>query len=76
VMGLRHGIFCTGCCWFLMALLFVAGVMNMWWVGLIAALVLIEKVLPKGPIVARAIGILCLLWSGWFFWQAAGFVRP
>ncbi len=43
LMGLRHGGVCTGCCWVLMALLFVAGVMNLLWVGLIAIFVLAEK---------------------------------
>jgi predicted metal-binding membrane protein len=62
-MGLRHGLYCTGCCWFLMALLFVAGVMNMWWVAIIAAFVLLEKILPKGPLVGKATGILLAGWG-------------
>ena len=57
-MGLSHGSFCLGCCWMLMILLFVAGVMNLWWVGAISALVLLEKVLPAGPAIARAAGVL------------------
>jgi predicted metal-binding membrane protein len=56
VMGLRHGMFCTGCCWFLMALLFVAGVMNLLWVAALTAFVLIEKVVPRGEIVGRVAG--------------------
>jgi predicted metal-binding membrane protein len=47
-MGLRLGGYCLGCCWILMALLFVAGVMNLLWIAAIAAFVLIEKVLPAG----------------------------
>jgi predicted metal-binding membrane protein len=47
-LGLRLGVYCLGCCWILMALLFVAGVMNLLWIAAIAALVLIEKALPKG----------------------------
>lgn len=43
VMGLRHGLFCLGCCWMLMALLFVGGVMNLAWVGVLAGFVLLEK---------------------------------
>ena len=43
IMGLRHGMYCVGC-WFLMALLFVAGVMNLLWVAAIAAFVLVEIV--------------------------------
>jgi predicted metal-binding membrane protein len=52
-MGLRHGMACIGCCWLLMALLFVAGVMNLLWVAFIAAYVFVEKVLPWGRSVAR-----------------------
>src|SRR5262245_35383015 len=47
VMGMKHGAFCAGCCWMLMALLFVAGVMNMVWVAAITILVLLEKVAPQ-----------------------------
>ena len=42
-MGLVHGAYCLGCCWFLMALLFFGGVMNLWWIGGLAACVLLEK---------------------------------
>jgi len=65
VMGLKHGAFCTGCCWFLMMLLFVAGVMNIWWVAAITAFVLIEKVAPKGLWVGRVAGVLLIGWGGW-----------
>ncbi|HKE25948.1 MAG TPA: DUF2182 domain-containing protein [Bryobacteraceae bacterium] len=64
-MGLRHGTYCVGCCWLLMSLLFIAGVMNLWWVAAIAAFVLIEKVTPFGPWVARATGMLLIAWGGW-----------
>jgi len=61
IMGLRHGMYCVGCCWFLMALLFVAGVMNLLWVAAIAAFVLVEKVVPRGDLVGRvAVGVLVL----------------
>jgi predicted metal-binding membrane protein len=56
IMGLRHGMYCTGCCWSLMVLLFVAGVMNLLWVATITAFVLIEKVIPKGDLVGRMAG--------------------
>lgn len=65
VMGLRHGMYCLGCCWTLMALLFVAGVMNLVWVALIAALVLVEKVVPRGQWVGRAAGLLLLGLGAW-----------
>jgi len=56
-MGLEHGAFCTGCCWMLMALLFVAGVMNLAWVAAISVLVLIEKAAPFGRAIAFASGV-------------------
>ena len=56
IMGLRHGLYCTGCCWSLMALLFVAGVMNLLWVATITAFVLVEKVVPRGDLVGRIAG--------------------
>ena len=56
IMGLRHGAYCVGCCWALMALLFVAGVMNLLWVAAIAAFVLVEKVVPGGQHIGRAAG--------------------
>jgi predicted metal-binding membrane protein len=69
IMGLNHGAYCVGCCWFLMGLLFVAGVMNLLWVAVIAAFVLIEKVAPRGQWVSRAAGLLLV---GWGVWMAAG----
>jgi predicted metal-binding membrane protein len=61
IMGLKHGSYCTGCCWFLMALLFVAGVMNLLWVAVITAFVLVEKAVPRGDLVGRIAGvILCI----------------
>jgi predicted metal-binding membrane protein len=57
VMGLRHGLFCLGCCWALMSLLFVAGVMNLLWVAVIALAVLAEKVLPNGDGIGRLAGV-------------------
>ncbi len=59
-MGLEHGAFCVGCCWALMLLLLVAGVMDLLWVALIAGLVLIEKALPFGVASARLAGVALL----------------
>jgi len=59
-MGLYHGAYCVGCCWFIMALLFVGGVMNLIWVVAIAAFVLAEKVLPFGVRVSQAAGGLAI----------------
>jgi predicted metal-binding membrane protein len=60
LMGLRHGAYCVGCCWVLMALLFVGGVMNVLWIALLALLVLLEKLVPFGRWIARAAGVACL----------------
>ena len=56
-MGFRHGSYCVGCCWALMALLFVAGVMNLLWVAAIALFVLAEKVVPNGRLMGRITGV-------------------
>ncbi|PKB81082.1 MAG: hypothetical protein BZY88_07150 [SAR202 cluster bacterium Io17-Chloro-G9] len=63
-MGLKHGVYCLGCCWILMALLFVLGVMNVVWIAALAAFVLVEKVAPKGQMVSRAAGLLLMAWGG------------
>lgn len=63
-MGLRHGIFCLGCCWAVMALLFVGGVMNLFWIAALALFVLLEKVVPAGRLLGRAGGIGLILWGG------------
>lgn len=60
-MGLRHGAFCTGCCWMLMALLFVGGIMDLMVIAAVAILVLLEKLLPGGRFFARGVGILAIL---------------
>ena len=62
-LGLQHGLFCIGCCWVLMALLFAAGVMNLGWVAAIGALVLVEKLLKHGPVVGRVAGVVFVLWG-------------
>jgi predicted metal-binding membrane protein len=64
-MGFRHGSYCVGCCWALMALLFVAGVMNLFWVVVIAAFVLAEKVAPHGRLVGRISGAVLVGWGLW-----------
>ena len=62
-MGLEHGAFCLGCCWMLMGLLFVLGVMNLVWVAALAAFVLAEKALPKAAWFTRATGIALAAWG-------------
>jgi predicted metal-binding membrane protein len=61
-IGVRHGLFCLGCCWMLTALLFVGGVMNVAWIGVIALFVLLEKTVPWCARTGRASGLL-LLWG-------------
>jgi predicted metal-binding membrane protein len=62
-MGTQHGLFCLGCCWMLMALLFVGGLMNLAWIGAIAALVLLEKTIPRGGQMSRVVGALLVAWG-------------
>ena len=62
-MGIEHGYYCLGCCWILMALLFVGGVMNLLWVAAITIFVLLEKAAPYGQLVGRACGV-CLVLAG------------
>ena len=61
--GVRHGLFCLGCCWMLMALLFVGGLMSLAWVGAIALFVLVEKTVPWGDRMSRFSGVLLILWG-------------
>jgi predicted metal-binding membrane protein len=63
-MGVTHGLHCLGCCWILMLLLFVGGVMNLLWVAALAIVVLIEKLTP-GPWIGRAGGVLLALYGVW-----------
>jgi predicted metal-binding membrane protein len=70
VMGIRHGSFCVGCCWALMALLFVGGVMNLLWIALLAGAVLIEKVVPSGATVAKATGLVMGVGGLWLLLSA------
>ena len=60
-MGLHHGAFCLGCCWVLMALLFLGGVMNLLWVALITLFILLEKVIPLGAEGGRVAGVAMIL---------------
>jgi predicted metal-binding membrane protein len=60
IMGIKHGAHCLGCCWMLMGLLFVFGAMNLVWIALLSILVLLEKVVPFGHILARASGVAML----------------
>jgi len=62
-MGLTHGGYCLGCCWFLMALLFVGGVMNLYWIIGLTIYVWIEKILPGGVLISRLMGVFLAIWG-------------
>jgi predicted metal-binding membrane protein len=64
-MGFDHGAFCIGCCWALMALLFVVGVMNLLWVAAIAAFVLVEKLMRQGRRLGQLGGAVLVVWGAW-----------
>jgi predicted metal-binding membrane protein len=70
-MGFKHGVHCTGCCWVLMALLFVAGVMNLWWIAAISTLVLVEKLSSSGGKIGRLAGVGFFAWGCWLMTNAA-----
>ena len=65
IMGLKNGNFCVVCCWALMSLMFVVGVMSLLWMAIIAAFVLVEKVAPRGLWVSRISGLLFIVWGAW-----------
>lgn len=62
-MGLEHGAYCLGCCWFLMALLFFGGVMNLFWIAGLAVFVLLEKTVPYGHWLGRSAGVALVAWG-------------
>ena len=62
-MGIEHGVFCLGCCWFLMLLLFYGGVMNLYWIIGLALFVLLEKLIPLGHWLARVTGTVLITWG-------------
>jgi len=62
-LGLLHGAYCVGCCWLLMALLFVGGVMNLAWIAVLTLLVAAEKLLPGGQWTARVAGLGFIGWG-------------
>jgi len=62
-MGLEHGAYCLGCCWFLMGLLFVGGIMNLYWILGLAMFVLVEKTVPMGQWFGRIAGLGLVVWG-------------
>jgi predicted metal-binding membrane protein len=69
VLGARHGMYCVGCCWVLMALLFVGGVMNVLWIAAITIFVLAEKVVPAGRAISRIASLGFFAWGAWLLTQ-------
>ncbi len=65
IMGLKRGVYCIGCCWLLMGLMFVAGVMNLLWMVIITIFVFLEKVVPGGFWISRIAGLLLIVWGMW-----------
>ena len=66
-LGFRHGAYCVGCCWALMALLLVGGVMNVLWIVLLALLALLERVTSMGRLIVRLAGIVLVAGGVWLF---------
>jgi predicted metal-binding membrane protein len=64
-LGARHGLYSIGCCWAVMVLLFVGGVMNLLWIAALSVLVLLEKVVPFGRLIARFVGIAFIMGGAW-----------
>ena len=67
MLGLRHGAYCVGCCWTLMALLFVGGVMNLLWVIVLALVIFVQKIIPFGVLLGRLVGIGLVAEGVWLF---------
>ena len=67
IMGAHHGLFCLGCCWALMALLFVGGVMNLFWITGLALYVLIEKIIIKARWLDKLMGLILIVFGIFLF---------
>lgn len=62
-MGVHHGLYCLGCCWALMVLLFFGGAMNLYWIAGLAMFVLLEKTIPPGHRLASLSGFGLVAWG-------------
>jgi len=65
LMGAHHGLYCIGCCWLLMALLFVSGTMSLFWMVILTLYVLLEKYLPANRLLSHFTGTLLMLLGVW-----------
>jgi predicted metal-binding membrane protein len=70
-LGFRHGLYCVGCCWALMGLLFVVGIMNVLWIAGLSILILLEKSVPGGRFPSRAMGLVLIV-AGAIFLYGTG----
>jgi len=70
LMGWKHGLFCTVCCWLLMLLLFAVGVMNLLWIGLLAIFALTERIAPKNWHLSQVSGVALLCFGTWLVFAA------
>ena len=59
-MGVQHGLFCLGCCWSLMTVMFVMGTMNLVWMGILALVIFVEKVVPHGVALGKGVGLVLM----------------
>jgi len=59
-MGVHHGLYCLGCCWSLMVVLFVVGTMNLVWMGVLSIIIFVEKIVPHGVEMGKATGIVLI----------------
>lgn len=64
-MGLKHGLYCIGCCWVLMILLFLVGIMNILWIAVISIFIFIEKIIARGRLLSYFSGSILVLWGLW-----------
>lgn len=71
-LGFRHGLYCVGCCWALMALLFVGGVMNILWIAMLTIFVLLEKIVPARRLITRVAGLGFMIWGVLLLTKAIG----
>jgi predicted metal-binding membrane protein len=72
IMGLKHGAYCVGCCWLLMLLSFVLGIMNMMWMAIVSIFMMVEKAYPGSQRISRAAGLILVTWG---LWVVAGAIR-
>ena len=76
VLGARHGVFCVGCCWALMVLMFAVGGVHLGWMLLLAAIMFVEKAVPWGRRITDPVGALLALWGLALLFKIPGIPQP